>query len=628
MVLENFLIDVDVLWDRAGKELYEKPQARAGRKMRVRVKNKGLVEDLTGYTLNLGWKSTIDETKFGLDAFTAVDITKGIFEIAYTSGMLTNIGMLVGTLQLVPSVGNATESNNFMITVKKSAVDAAAVQSETSFTALASALVSVNDWNARIDAVEADFIQRANDMEAIYPQQLLSLGSQLAETTADLNKTTDLTFENIARNFTVKPNDKVNTQKVYMTIIDDDGRTEVWDKLKPISEDLEVPITIAVPVRNTETTPDKDLTRDQLLYLQDELGWEMASHSWTHGNLRNFTAEQIEYELRGSKEELISWGLDIKNFVAPYGTNDSTLVREIASKYYNCGARVGGGINRNPVKNQYLNRVSLGSFAGTNNTLDYYKSGVDKAIDSNGWIIFMTHCWHSDHDATQNQYLRDTILYAQSKGVEIVNLQDGFEKMGNIFEIEDYFSIAKNGFLYGNSAGIHCTDEGQIKVSQIPSDFYKLYRDKVVVSNLRATDNQQFPENNSGTLLTFIVGGPDTIWQQWHPHRRYSTYRRYSIDTGGTAWSAWERTPVFKKMEIIDPVERTIPAGKALVFILLTDEDINGDVINITPNLSYGEIMWSASHSGGKTLIVTLFNTHSAPLTVSNVKYDINIVKS
>ena len=141
-----------------------------------------IVEDLTGYTLNLGWKSTIDETKFGLDSFTAVDITKGIFELAYTSGMLTNIGTLVATLQLVPSEGAPTESNNFKITVKKSAVDAEALQSETSFTALASALVSVNDWNARIDAVEADFIQRANDVEATYPQELLSLGSQLNQT--------------------------------------------------------------------------------------------------------------------------------------------------------------------------------------------------------------------------------------------------------------------------------------------------------------------------------------------------------------------------------------------------------------------------------------------------------------
>ena len=181
MVLGNFLIDADILWDRAGKELYEKPEARAGRKMRVRVTNRGVVEDLTGYTLNLGWKSKSDETKFGLDAFTVVDATTGIFEIEYTSGMLTNIGTLKCALQLVPAIGNTVESNNFVITVTRSAVDAAAIQSETSFTALASALVEVTGWNARIDAVEADFIQRANDVEATYPQELVSLTSQLAE---------------------------------------------------------------------------------------------------------------------------------------------------------------------------------------------------------------------------------------------------------------------------------------------------------------------------------------------------------------------------------------------------------------------------------------------------------------
>ena len=163
MVLENFLIDVDVLWDRAGKELYEKPDARAGRKMRVRVTNKGLVEDLTGYALNLGWRSAIDETKFGLDAFTAVDITKGIFELQYTSGMLTNIGTLVGTLQLVPPAGTPTESNNFMITVKRSGVDVEAIQSETSFTALTTALLQVQN------------------LESTYAPELLSVKQQLAD---------------------------------------------------------------------------------------------------------------------------------------------------------------------------------------------------------------------------------------------------------------------------------------------------------------------------------------------------------------------------------------------------------------------------------------------------------------
>ena len=200
MVLENFLLDADILWDRAGKELYEKPEARAGRKMRVRVTNRGVVEDLIGYTLNLGWKSTVDETKFGLDAFTAVDITKGVFELAYTAGMLTNTGTLKAALQIVPTVGEPIESNNFVITVVKSAIDAEAIQSETSFTALAMALVDVNAWNATIsgkvidwevdmEATKQTYITTMNDVEATYPQELISLGSQLADVAEQLSAT-------------------------------------------------------------------------------------------------------------------------------------------------------------------------------------------------------------------------------------------------------------------------------------------------------------------------------------------------------------------------------------------------------------------------------------------------------
>lgn len=164
MVLENFLRDVDILWDRVGKSLHERPDALVGRKMRVQVVNASIVEDLTGYALNLGWKSMSDETKFGLDGFTIIDATKGIFEIEYTSGMLSNYGSLRGTLQLVPPVGNTVESNNFGITVKKSAIDSEAIQSETSFTALTMALVSVQN------------------LESTYAPELLSVKQQLAET--------------------------------------------------------------------------------------------------------------------------------------------------------------------------------------------------------------------------------------------------------------------------------------------------------------------------------------------------------------------------------------------------------------------------------------------------------------
>jgi len=46
---------------------------------------------------------------------------------------------------------------------------------------LASALIEVQSWNARIDDVEQDFIDRANNLDATYPTRLVSVEQQLAE---------------------------------------------------------------------------------------------------------------------------------------------------------------------------------------------------------------------------------------------------------------------------------------------------------------------------------------------------------------------------------------------------------------------------------------------------------------
>lgn len=188
MVLEQFIIDADIIWDQVGKTFFENPEAKPGRIMRVQVVNAGIIEDLTGYTLNLGWTSVRDPSKFGLDAFDDVDITKGIFEIEYTSGMLTNIGPLNASLQLVPpGEGRPIESNNFKLTVKNSAINPAAIQGETSFSTLENALVEVNGWNARIDVVEQEFKDRADALDGAYPVRLTAAEQSVAAVEAQVD---------------------------------------------------------------------------------------------------------------------------------------------------------------------------------------------------------------------------------------------------------------------------------------------------------------------------------------------------------------------------------------------------------------------------------------------------------
>ena len=158
MALENFRAQ-KIIWDRANRKIFETIEANSGdsngRKLVVQVINQEVTEVLSGTTLSLGWKSRNGAK--GLDAFNVVDASKGVFEIYYTTEMLSNIGNIETSLILIDSTGRI-ESSTFTISVRPSTVDDESVESENSFTALTEALVKVNDFDVRLaqTAIELD----------------------------------------------------------------------------------------------------------------------------------------------------------------------------------------------------------------------------------------------------------------------------------------------------------------------------------------------------------------------------------------------------------------------------------------------------------------------------------------
>lgn len=149
-----------ITWDKANRKVYEPLRVSAGdnkgRKLSVQVVNGGVVENITGSSLSLFWE-TRDKAHRGLDVFTAVDATKGEFEIYYTTGMLSNEGVLNANLVLVDTSGRVV-SEPFTITVFKG-IDDNAIQSSDSFTALTEALIDISD-------LEQNYAPRLNDLTA------------------------------------------------------------------------------------------------------------------------------------------------------------------------------------------------------------------------------------------------------------------------------------------------------------------------------------------------------------------------------------------------------------------------------------------------------------------------------
>lgn len=153
------------------------------------------------------------------------------------------------------------------------------------------------------------------------------------------------------------------------------------------------------------------------------------------------SAADIVGNTTSATEKLRSLGFDVKHFVYPYGENDD-IVRQAVSQRHGFAATVGGGVNRTPIQTFSALRVALGSAAGANNTLAYYKARVDEAKATHGWTIFMLHPGQSGDDATQRQYLADTIDYCIAQRVPILTVSQALEKFGNAYEAGD--SIRSN----------------------------------------------------------------------------------------------------------------------------------------------------------------------------------------
>ena len=171
-------INLDTVNTQVFTNLTSKVGDTNGRGLIVTLTENGLQKDTTGISLNLKWKhrSVVSQ---GLDNFDVVDLSKGVYKITYPTEM-NRSGLVDAFVQIVDS-GKVVGTRNMIIIVEPTVGDDSAIESSNSFSALASALIEVQSWNDRIDDVEQDFIDRANNLDATYPTRLVSVEQQLAE---------------------------------------------------------------------------------------------------------------------------------------------------------------------------------------------------------------------------------------------------------------------------------------------------------------------------------------------------------------------------------------------------------------------------------------------------------------
>lgn len=430
-----------------------------------------------------------------------------------------------------------------------------------------------------------------------------------------------------------KPSVDVNSntiKKPMVTFLDDDGTKKVLDRLKPLAVEKDVTFSLAIISnfmlgigQDGSLAPGGYMDVDEVRDLRDNYNFEIQSHSESHPSIATVSEEQQWDEISNSHKTLNRLGFDVEYLIYPYGSHDKS-VREKVSKVYRGALGTSAGINTVPIRTFSSRRVALGAFAGAGeNTLEYYKSQVDAAIANNDWLVFMLHVGNPGHDDTQQGYLSQVIDYCKTKGVDIVSVKEGYERAGNVLDIEDQsLYIARDGtnnirdLVYGKADTL--TGLSQFNGDSLPKSFSK---GKVTVSEIFAgADIATTPNKKKGRLITYSGEGNGIIHQEFQSRRE--RYFRQSKDSDNE-WDAWfkffvgeqfEFTTEFGEIASMSSVSKRIEVAGLIL----------GHFVEITPKtavLTEGLIIKGTVTNNGR-LNVVAFNPTANPITLNSVAFN------
>lgn len=157
-----------------------------------------------------------------------------------------------------------------------------------------------------------------------------------------------------------------------LAITFDDGYRDNFDSAAPILLDMGLPATFFIVSRFIGTdhlpwwdkkagTPARWMTWEQIRSLVDR-GFEIGSHTCSHVNLSECSAEQAEYEIRQSLHDICNNGIAVRHFSYPFGmaSNFNEQCRQIVrdAGYASCST-----LDHSQCRDPFdLGRVPISSF--------------------------------------------------------------------------------------------------------------------------------------------------------------------------------------------------------------------------------------------------------------------------
>ena len=399
--------------------------------------------------------------------------------------------------------------------------------------------------NKFISEFESEGTTNLEVVQARGPHEVLNNRLDESEKTIRDNK------ELVRKNLTVAS----TRSKPVVTFIDDDTRNNVYYRLKPIFESRNVPLAVACITGRFDNP--LHMTEAQLRECY-ELGWEILGHSYTHPTgtqgLVEYSGDynKLEYEIgEGSKGILNSMGYEVNGFVYPQGGHNFDI-REITKRHHTYAFGGQGFNDKKLLDSMEIRRIAFGLSSESNptvngnsekNTLAYYKECVDYAVETNSWLVFMSHV--SAQTVAEDVIMGQLIDYIKSIGVDILNPKEAYEIHGNRYFAGDvltnnYTILNKENELITSGMATteleHNSRGFNSKITEFPER---------TISYMRTTNafarTEKFPTELAGYLITYNLYDSDVTYnrQEYIPYTNSDTYVR-SIDIATGEWKPFQ----------------------------------------------------------------------------------------
>ena len=350
----------------------------------------------------------------------------------------------------------------------------------------------------------------------------------------------------------------------------DDAPLTDYTKIKPIAEAKGVPFTVGViadAIPADPNTPTTQMSLNQLLELQNNLGWDMHSHCLTNVDLSTMTRDQQEIQLRDSKRKLIDMGLKAESILYPQGYYNADTM-ELARKYYRAGfsSNLYGWVeNKCPIRTFDIGRIIL---EGDTYPINDIKSWIDKM--NNQWYVFYCHSESmTEADFTKLEQLIDYVKTKSS--IEIMTCSKALDVFENRLDIGDigewrnnqglqttqknqYFKIGADGTLESNPALVSIFG-GRYSGITNATPITNFKQDKITTTSFNATEKSGIPfpveyedgkgmlvttpADGVGTLVTYRLHEDDALSFQEFYDLNHTLSARRTWKTGTNTWGDW-----------------------------------------------------------------------------------------